>query len=100
MAHEDPHRQHAGGHATKRSRTPSTEELLERLERDVAWLRRRHLWTRRLFERAMRRYVHANGSPAGLDAFALRHDAEEWLVSDGAPTNVHPTRNDVYANRR
>jgi len=59
-------------------RTIDRALLNERLERDIAWLKRRNLWTERLFERAVARYVEANGSAAGLDEFLDRHGATAW----------------------
>ena len=53
--------------------------LIDRLERDISWLKRRNLWTRPLFERAVARYVEANGSTTDLDAFVRRHGASAWI---------------------
>jgi hypothetical protein len=63
-----------------RHEEPSDDELLQRLERDVAWLESRGLWTRALFERAVARYLNARRSAEGLDDFARRHGAEEWMT--------------------
>jgi hypothetical protein len=65
--------------------------LMDRLERDIAWLKRHNLWTRSLFERAVARYVEANGSTADLDAFVTRHGADAWFASShqSSDTNAH-----------
>ena len=61
-----PHRPH-------RTLKPSAEQLLRRLEADIAWLKRRRLWSRSLFERAVERFVAATRSTVGLEAFVALH---------------------------
>jgi hypothetical protein len=60
-------------------RTPA--ELVQRLEKDIAWLKRRGFWTRMMFERAVARYIDAQGSTQHLDAFVARHADPAWLGS-------------------
>jgi hypothetical protein len=52
---------------------PSDEQLLERLERDIAWLKSHGAWGCSFFERAVRRYVDARRSTRGLEDFVRRH---------------------------
>jgi len=52
---------------------PSREQLLDRLERDIAWLKQQHLWSRTFFERAISRYIDNGRSTEGLEAFVARH---------------------------
>ncbi len=62
-------------------RAPTSAELVQRLETDIAWLKRRGLWTRTLFERAVSRYIDAQASTEKLDAFVARHADANWLGS-------------------
>ena len=52
---------------------PSRQQLLERLERDIVWLKQHRLWSRSFFERAVRRYINDGRTTAGLEAFITRH---------------------------
>jgi hypothetical protein len=60
-------------------RAPTAAELIERLEKDIAWLKRRGFWTRAMFERAVARYIDAQASTQNLDAFVARHADPSWL---------------------
>jgi hypothetical protein len=60
-------------HRAHRRLEPSAEQLVLRLEADIAWLKRHRLWSRSLFERAVNRFVEATRSTAGLEAFVALH---------------------------
>jgi len=62
-------------------RAPTSAELVQRLEKDIAWLKRRGLWTRSMFERAVARYIDAQASAEHLDSFVARHADSSWLGS-------------------
>jgi hypothetical protein len=62
-------------------RAPTPVELVQRLEKDIAWLKRRGLWTRSMFERAVARYIDAQASTEHLDVFVARHADPAWLGS-------------------
>jgi hypothetical protein len=62
-------------------RAPTSVELVQRLEKDIAWLKRRDVWTRAMFERAVARYIDARASTEQLDAFVARHADPTWLAS-------------------
>jgi hypothetical protein len=64
---------------TSAARAPTTAEQVQRLEKDIEWLKRRGLWTRALFERAVARYIDAQASTQHLDAFVARHADAKWL---------------------
>jgi hypothetical protein len=57
----------------RRTLKPSSEVLLGRLEADIAWLKRRRLWSRSLFERAVNRFMQATHSTSGLEGFVAVH---------------------------
>lgn len=59
--------------SSHRTLQPSAEDLVRRLEADIAWLKRHRLWSRSLFERAVNRFVEATRSTAGLETFVALH---------------------------
>lgn len=63
-------------------RAPTPAELVQRLEKDIAWLKRRGAWTRPMFERAVARYIDARASIEQLDAFVARHADAAWLDAE------------------
>ena len=64
---------------------PSPKQLLTRLEKDIAWLEIRGLWSRDLFEKAVLRYVEARGSTRGLEDFTRRHRIRKGLTESWIP---------------
>jgi hypothetical protein len=68
---------------TRPARAPTATELIQRLEKDIAWLKRRGLWTRAMFERAVARYIDAQASTQHLDGFVARHADPSWIGSLG-----------------
>lgn len=67
---------------------PSRQQLLARLDSDIAWLKQRRLWSRTFFERAISRYISNTRSTDGLEAFVARHTAPQATqVAEGRRTN-------------
>lgn len=60
-------------------RAPTSAELVQRLDKDITWLKRRGVWTRAMFERAVARYIDAQASTENLDDFVARHADATWL---------------------
>ncbi len=71
---------------------PTSRELLARLEKDIAWLQQRGLWTRSMFERAVLRYVEARGSTDGLERFSSRHRVHKSAPGHWIPQSEVPSR--------
>lgn len=65
---------------------PSTAQLLARLEKDIAWLKSRSLWSHALYERGVRRFLAAQGSTSGLAEFEQSHapkvSVKTWNAAD------------------